>query len=166
MLFSFFRQQLPGQFFLGKGKPVAFHPVIGRETLYRQFFIVEQGSRFGDVMDMEGETKLGIGHFELHFDDLPEGGGAKYMQYLLVAEQAQGINQSDESEIMVTVQVGNKNMGDPAPADFVPDQLDLGTFPAIDEVVGAIKSHHLAGRVTIESGYGRIISQNSDGKHG
>jgi len=87
------------------------------------------------------------------------------MEYLLVSEQAQGIDQSDQSEIVIPVQVGNKNMGDPAPPDLIPDQLYLGTLPAIYQVIGTIQGYHLAGGVPVKGRNSRIISQNGDGKH-
>ncbi len=57
------------------------------------------------------------------------------------------------------MQVGNKNMVDPAAADLVFIHLSLGTFPAIDEEKMVIKGDYLSGRMPVERRYSRIISK-------
>lgn len=87
------------------------------------------------------------------------------MQYLLVAEQTERADQANQSEIMVTMQMGNENMRDAATPYLIVDQLDLGALATIHQVIGAIERHHLAGWVAVEGRYGGIITQNSDCKH-
>jgi len=139
--------------------------MVGGEAFYRQFVVIEQRCGLCNMVDMEGEAKLCIGHFQLNFDDIPERGRSENVQYLLVPEQAEGTDQSDQPEIMIPMQVGYENMGDAAPPYLIIDQLDLGTLPAIDQVIGTVQGYHLAGGVTVKGRNSGIISQDSDGKH-
>lgn len=56
-------------------------------------------------------------------------------------------------------------MRDLTSADFIIDQLYLGAFPAIDEVIVAVKCHHLAGRMTVKCWYSRIVAKDRNCKH-
>ena len=87
------------------------------------------------------------------------------MQFLFMTEQTETIDQPDQSKIMVAVQMGYKYMGDLAAPDLVIDQLDLGALATIDQVIIAIQCHHLAGRVTVECRYSRIIAKDRDSEH-
>lgn len=87
------------------------------------------------------------------------------MQFLLVAQQAKGINKTYKSEIMVAMQVRDEYMGDAAAADFVVDHLYLGTFPAINEEMIPVQGNHLAGRMTVEGRNSRIISKDRNCEH-
>ena len=77
----------------------------------------------------------------------------------MTAQKSHAGNQPNQPEIMVPMQVGNKNMVDPATADLVFVHLRLGAFTAIDEEKMVIQGDHLGGRMPVKSRYGRIISK-------
>ena len=52
---------------------------------------------------------------------------------LFPAQQSHACNQTDQPEIMVTMQVGNENMVDFTPAYFISGYLHLGTFTTINQ---------------------------------
>jgi len=66
---------------------------------------------------------------------------------------------------MIAVQVGNKDMVDPASADFVFIHLCLGAFPAINQEKMVIQGDHLGSRVPVEGRDGRIISKYGYREH-
>jgi hypothetical protein len=146
-----------GFFLFAEGEAVTFDPVIGRKTLDLHFFIINECSGAADGMELEGEADLGVGDAELHFNDFLQRGRSEDFQFLLVAEEAEGIDEAYQAKIMVTVQVRNEYMRDPAPPDLVIDHLDLGTFPAIDEEVFSVQGDDLAGRVSVKSRDSGII---------
>ena len=84
------------------------------------------------------------------------------MQVLFVRKKGKSVNQSNQSKVMVAVQVRDKNVGDFAAADFVFDHLYLCAFSAIHQVIGAVVRHHLAGGVAVECRNRGVISKDSD----
>jgi hypothetical protein len=66
---------------------------------------------------------------------------------------------------VVTVQVGDENMVDPAAPDLVLIHLCLCAFPAINEEKMVIEGNHLRCGVPVESWYGRIISKYGYREH-
>ena len=116
-------------------------------------------------MKMQGVTDPGIGYPELQFDDLLQGRRSENMEILLVAQQAQGIDQSHQAEIMVAVEMGNEYMGDLASPHLVIDQLYLRSLAAVHQVVIPIISHYLAGRMPVKGRNRRIISKYRNGEH-
>ena len=87
------------------------------------------------------------------------------MKLLLMPKQAERIDESYQSEIMITMEMGNKNMGDLASSDLEIDHLDLCAFPAIHQVIIPIKRNHLAGGMAIECRNCRVISKDSYREH-
>jgi hypothetical protein len=87
------------------------------------------------------------------------------MQFLLVTQQAKGIDEPDQAKVMVAVQVRNEDMRDLTPPDLIIDQLDLGAFTTIHQVIAPVKGHYLAGRMPVKSRNGRIISKYRNGEH-
>lgn len=66
---------------------------------------------------------------------------------------------------MIAVKMGYEDMRDLSPPDLVLDHLDLGAFAAIDQVIIPVVRNHLAGRMTVESRYGGVVSQYGYRKH-
>ena len=81
------------------------------------------------------------------------------------AQEAHTGYQSDQSEIVVTMQVGDENMIYPASPDLVLIHLCLRAFPAIDQEKMVIQRNHLGCWVPVESRYGRIISKYGYREH-
>lgn len=66
---------------------------------------------------------------------------------------------------MVTVQVGDENMVNPAATDLVLVHLRLCAFSAVYEKKMVIEGNHLGGGMPVESRYGRIISKYGYREH-
>ena len=87
------------------------------------------------------------------------------MEILLVAEQAETIDKTDQPEIMIAVKMRDKNMGYFTAPDFIIDHLNLRAFAAVYKEIMPVHCHYLAGRMPVKSGYSRVISKNSDCEH-
>jgi hypothetical protein len=70
-----------------------------------------------------------------------------------------------ESEIMVPMQVRDKNMIDTAAPDLVFIHLGLRSFPAIDQEQVIVQGDNLSRGMTVEGRDGRIISKYSYREH-
>jgi hypothetical protein len=57
------------------------------------------------------------------------------------------------------MQVGDENMGDPAPFNFVFGQLHLGTFTAVYKVGIILRLQNLGCWASPKCGQGRIVSE-------
>jgi hypothetical protein len=66
---------------------------------------------------------------------------------------------------MIAVEVGYKDVRDPASPDLVPDHLDLRAFAAINEQQVPVDGNDLAGRVTVKSWYRRVVAEDRDSEH-
>jgi hypothetical protein len=75
------------------------------------------------------------------------------MYFLFMRKHTKCVQQSHQAKIMIAMKMGNKNMGDLSSPDLVFDHLDLRSFPAINQVVGAIVRYNLAGGMAIERRY-------------
>jgi hypothetical protein len=73
------------------------------------------------------------------------------VQVVLTAQQAHAGDKTDKAEIVVAMQVGDKNMVDTATADAVFGHLHLGALAAIDQEQVLVEGHHLGCRVTVKS---------------
>ena len=80
-----------------------------------------------------------------------ERGRAVEIQVLDTTQEAHAGDQPDQAEIMVSVQVGDKNMVDPAAPDLILVHLRLGAFPAIYQEKMVVKGNHLGRRMPVES---------------
>src|SRR5437868_6065783 len=109
-------------------------------------------------MKMQVVRKLRIGHTQLHFNDLLQGSGSIDMHFLPVREQAKRIDQANESEIMITMKVRNKDVRYLPSTHLVFDHLDLGAFTTIYKVIITIMRYHLACRVTVKSRYCGVVA--------
>lgn len=87
------------------------------------------------------------------------------MQVLLMAEQTKTIDETNKSEIMIAVQVRNKNMRNLTPADFVIDHLNLRAFATINQIIVTVNSNYLTGRMPVKCRNSRVIAQNGNCKH-
>lgn len=87
------------------------------------------------------------------------------MQFLLAAEQTEGIDQAYQSKIMISVQVGNENVRYPAAPDLIIDHLYLRAFAAIYEEVFSTHGDYLAGGMSVKCRNSRIISKDSYREH-
>jgi len=74
------------------------------------------------------------------------------VQLLGPPEEAHAGEQADESEIVVAVEMGDKDMVDLAAADLVFGHLHLGAFATIHQEYLVFHRHDLGCRVTIECG--------------
>ena len=83
----------------------------------------------------------------------------------MAAQETHTCNQADQAEIMVTVQVGNENMIDPAPSDLVFVHLCLSAFATVYKEKMVVKGHHLGCRVPVEGWNSRIISKYGYREH-
>ena len=72
------------------------------------------------------------------------------MKILLMTKQAKARNKANQTEIMIAVEMWNKNVGDLATPDLVFDHLYLGAFATINQVIISIQCYYLAGGMTIE----------------
>ncbi len=61
--------------------------------------------------------------------------------------------------------MGNKNVRYFAASDLVIDQLNLGAFATINELIITLNRNHLTGRVAVKCGYCRVIAEYSDSEH-
>jgi hypothetical protein len=59
---------------------------------------------------------------------------------------------------MIAVQVRNEDVRDLAAADFVTQQLHLGAFSTIDQVIVAVVGQYLTGGVAVKCRNCRIIA--------
>ena len=87
------------------------------------------------------------------------------MQVMVPAQETHAGDQTDQSEIMVPMQVRDKNMIDTAAPDLVFIHLGLGAFPAIDQEKMIVQGDHLGRGMTVEGRDGRIISKYSYREH-
>lgn len=70
------------------------------------------------------------------------------------AQQVHGSDQAHQSEIVVAMEMGNKNMIDLLQADLLPSQLYLGSFSTIEKEQLPVYRHQLRTRITMCEGYG------------
>ena len=56
-------------------------------------------------------------------------------------------------------------MRDPAPPYLVIDHLNLGAFATVYQKTKSIQGHYLAGRVTVKSRHGGVISKDGYCEH-
>jgi hypothetical protein len=75
-------------------------------------------------------------------------------------QQVKGVEQANQSKIVIAMEVRNKDVRDLASAHFVFDHLDLCAFTAVDQVTDTILRNHLAGWMAVEGRYRRIVPQN------
>src|SRR5450755_4582578 len=87
------------------------------------------------------------------------------IQLLVTTQEAHAGYESDQAEIMVPMQVGDKYMIDPASPDFVLIHLCLGTLPAIHEEKVIVKGDHLGRRMPVECRNSRVISKYGYREH-
>ena len=73
------------------------------------------------------------------------------MKFLGTAKQAHAGQEADQPEIVVTVQMGNKDVVDLTAADLVFGHLHLGAFAAVKEKELVFHRDHLCGGMTIKS---------------
>lgn len=80
------------------------------------------------------------------------------MQLLLTAIQAQGVKQTNKSKEMITMQVADKNMLNSAYFLFIPQELHLTPFTAINQKIAIANIEKLAGLVSSVCRSSRIRS--------
>ena len=73
------------------------------------------------------------------------------MKLLCTAEQAHAGQEADQPEIVVTVQMGNKDVVDLTAADLVFGHLHLGPFAAVNQKDLVFHGDDLCSRMTIKS---------------
>jgi hypothetical protein len=89
------------------------------------------------------------------------------MEFFLSAEQMKGTEQPHQSEVMITVQMGNKNVPDPLDLDLLPAQLHLRALPAIDQKELVVHVDHLSRGIVSACGRGRPAAEYGNFKrHG
>src|ERR1700730_4763831 len=113
-------------------------------------------------MELNIEGQGGGGYLKLPGDELLKFPWRIQVQVMLPVHQAHAGDQTNKSEIVITMQMRNKNMIDAAATNLVSGQLHLGTLPAIHQEQVVIQRDHLRSRVTIISGKGRVISKDSN----
>ena len=87
------------------------------------------------------------------------------MQLLLMTQKVERVDQANQSKIMISVKMGNKNVRYFAASDLIIDQLNLCAFTTINEIIITVKRNHLAGWVAVKCGYCRVIAEYSDCEH-
>jgi hypothetical protein len=87
------------------------------------------------------------------------------MQIMVSTEKTHAGDETDESEIMVPMQVRDENMIDTAAPDFVFIHLGLRAFPAIDQEKVIIQGDDLGRGMTVKGRDGRIISKYGYREH-
>jgi len=101
---------------------------------------------------------MDVGDLQLHSDDLFERGRGMDMKILRASQQAHTGQQTNQPEIMITVQVRDKDVIDLAAADLVFRHLHLCSFPAVNEEKMFVHCNHLGRRMTVESRESGIIA--------
>jgi hypothetical protein len=69
----------------------------------------------------------------VHGDDIINSRRAKNVQIIAAVSQVQCGKQSHQTVVVVTMQVADKNMPEPAQFQPITAYLHLGAFPAINE---------------------------------
>jgi hypothetical protein len=87
------------------------------------------------------------------------------MKVMVSAQETHAGDEPYESEIMVPMQVRDKNMIDSATPDLIFIHLGLRAFPAIDQEKVIVQGDNLGRGMTVEGRDGRIISKYSYREH-
>jgi hypothetical protein len=77
---------------------------------------------------------------------------------LLAIEQSKTIDEPDQTKIMVTVQMRDKDVRDATVFYFITHQLELGAFSAVYQKFLTIHIDQLAGGEPLIGGHGRVVS--------
>ena len=114
---------------------------------------------------MKRKGQGGICYFQLHVYQFFQRCGRMQVHIVLAAQQAHAGDKANKPKIMISVQVRDKNMVDPASADFVLVHLRLCAFTAVDQKKMIIQGHYLGRRVAVKRRYGRVISEYGNCEH-
>lgn len=77
---------------------------------------------------------------QLYGNDLIEAGRSKYGQGVLPPLQVHGKQQAHQAQVVVAMQMADEDMGDFMKAGMVAHELQLRTFPAINQIVFVIQA--------------------------
>lgn len=106
----FIDEEFPFSFFFFEHESVAFDAVGSSEAADADLVVIDEDLVFGEGVKGERVGKMAIGHFELHFNNLLQWCGSVDVQLLFVGEEAEGVDESNEAEVMVAMEVGNKDV--------------------------------------------------------
>jgi hypothetical protein len=84
---------------------------------------------------------------------------------MLSVHQTHARQQAYQSEVMITVQMRNENVIDPASSYFISRQLHLRSFATIHQKQLVFQRYYLGSGMTIVCGESRIISENGNSQH-
>ena len=101
---------------------------------------------------------MDVGDLQLHSDDLFQRGRSMDMKILRASQQAHAGQQTNQPEIMIAMQMGNKDIIDLAAADLVFGHLHLGTLAAVDQKDLIFHRDYLGRRMTIKSRESGIVA--------
>ena len=127
------------------------------ETGYLELLVFENEPFRGDRVKMQGIGQFYAGHVQLIIDDMLQRRWTVNVEVVPAVQQAHAGYQSNEAKIVVPMQMGNKNMVDPALAYLVFRHLDLGTLTTIDQEIFLLGLKDLCRRVTPECRDCRVV---------
>jgi hypothetical protein len=109
-------------------------------------------------MKVQGVWETDIGDSELKADDVLECGRGVDVEVLCAAQQTHRRQQTYKPEIMIAMEMRDKDVVDPGTPDLVFSHLHLGTFTAIDKEDVVFHGDYLCRRVAIKGRQGGIIA--------
>ena len=108
--------------------------------------------------------EAGFGVTQLDIDDFFQVGRPVNVQIIRPPLQVHGRDQSHQAEIMIAVQVGDKNMIDPVKFNLVPVHLNERTFSAIYQKKPLVDIDHLSGWMSLVDRGRGAAAENADFK--
>ena len=152
---NFFHIQVSVFWFLPEKIAVAVNPVIQRNRIdfYPVVFINFLRIVFIQLMVNHFKATVGFGNRKNGFQHFLDSLRSVYMQRRFSSQQPERRNKSRQAETMVSVKMGNENMVDFRKFRLRFSQLNLRSFPTVDQERPLLHFQELGGR-------GRIYGRN------
>src|SRR5690606_18276641 len=128
----------------------ARNPVIQWERTFLQVLIFKYHI-IGFIlcgMYMQWISKFSLRMQKMQVDDFLQTGRSVHMQFILAPHEVHGRNQPNQAQVMVTMQMADKDMFNAIALDTVLNQLYLCTLAAIHQVKLFVDINELCSRVT------------------
>lgn len=132
----------------------AVSPVMEGDAMDFELFVLEDPFHFAPVAGMEAERKAenGPGALHLMVEDIFEGSRGMDMEFLFPPQEMKGRQKSRQPQVMIPVEMGDEDPGDPLELDAVAFEFELSPFPAIQKEIMLLKVEELGGRSPVEAG--------------
>lgn len=157
-----FGQNLTKAFFFAEKETRGWDPVLKNYGFDRKQVVFENqaGLISRHMVKDDLVTQLGFCMAEMRPDNFFHTIIAIYMERSFPVIEVKRSEQANQAKEMVAMNMGDKNMVEPASFDIVPGHLHLRSFTTVQQKAAAVIRQVLCGRVAVVSRYSAVAAQN------